>query len=449
MRQPGGGTVEISADPGSTIDPAAPSSPSAPPTYLPLSAINSDQGQLWFAQLAADPGLLTGLLRETYGFAGTVVSDYFSVAFLHTLHGVAGTRGEAAALALRAGIDVELPTADCYGGPLLAALADGTVDMAVADRAVRRVLTQKCELGLLDPDWSPDPEAAAGPVTLDDSESRSLARDVARRSVVLLANQGTLPLAPGQRIAVAGPRSHEASAMLGCYSFPQHVGVHHPGLPLGIEVPTVLDALRADPAGYTVSFAEGCPVLGRDDAGLAAATAAASAADVCVAVLGDRSGLFGRGTSGEGCDAADLRLPGRQEELLEALLATGTPVVLVLLAGRPYGLSRQASRLAAAVCGFYPGEEGRGRAGRRPERAGQPVRPPAGQLPGRGLDPAGHLPRGPAGPAQPGQHHRSDPAVPLRPWAVLRPGHLGRGQIQLTAAVAGRRLLPVHGDAPQ
>jgi beta-glucosidase len=307
---------------------------------------------------AADPGLLTGLLRETYGFTGTVVSDYFSVAFLHTLHGVAGTRAEAAALALRAGIDVELPTADCYGGPLLAALADGTVDIAEADRAVRRVLTQKCELGLLDPDWSADPEAAAGAVTLDDSESRSLARDVARRSVVLLANQGTLPLAPGQRIAVVGPRSHEASAMLGCYSFPQHVGVHHPGLPLGIEVPTVLDALRADPARYTVSYAEGCPVLGGDDAGLAAAAAAAGAADVCVAVLGDRSGLFGRGTSGEGCDAADLRLPGRQEELLEALLATGTPVVLVLLAGRPYDLSRQAGRLAAAVCGFYPGEEG-------------------------------------------------------------------------------------------
>ena len=307
---------------------------------------------------AADPGLLTSLLRETYGFTGTVVSDYFSVAFLHTLHGVAGTRAEAAALALRAGIDVELPTVDCYGDPLLAALADGTADIAEADRAVRRVLTQKCELGLLDPDWSPDPEAAAGAVTLDDSESRSLARDVARRSVVLLANQGTLPLAPGQRIAVVGPRSHEASAMLGCYSFPQHVGVHHPGLPLGVEVPTVLDALRADPARYVVSYAEGCPVLGGDDAGLAAAAAAASAADVCVAVLGDRSGLFGRGTSGEGCDAADLRLPGRQEELLEALLATGTPVVLVLLAGRPYELSRQAGRLAAAVCGFYPGEEG-------------------------------------------------------------------------------------------
>ena len=94
--------------------------------------------------------------------------------------------------------------------------------------------------------------------------------------------------------------------------------MHHPDVPLGIEVPTVLDALRADPAGYAVTYAQGCPVLGGDDAGLAAAAAAAGAADVCVAVLGDLAGLFGRGTSGEGCDAADLRLPGRQEELLDA-----------------------------------------------------------------------------------------------------------------------------------
>ncbi len=99
-------------------------------------------------------------------------------------------------------------------------------------------------------------------------------------------------------------------------------------------------------------------MLGGDDAGIAAAARAAREADVCVAVLGDRAGLFGHGTSGEGCDAADLRLPGRQEELLDALLDTGTPVVLVLLCGRPYELSRQAGRLAAAVCGFFPGEEG-------------------------------------------------------------------------------------------
>jgi beta-xylosidase len=352
--------------------------------------------------VAADSGLLTGRLREELGFTGTVVSDYFSVAFLHTLHAVAGSRAEAAELALRAGIDVELPTVDCFGEPLRAAVEAGLVDEALVDRAAERVLRQKCELGLLDAGWSPDPGPAPGPgpaaepgpdsgavraaasgagpradgaapgagraadegggsedgFVLDDEPSRALAREVARRSVVLLQNDGTLPLRPGARVAVVGPRADGADAMMGCYSFPLHVGAHHPDVPLGIEVPTVLDALRADPAGYEISYAQGCPVTGGEDAGLAEAVAVARNADVCLAVLGDLAGLFGRGTSGEGCDAPTLRLPGRQPELLAALLDTGTPVVLVLLVGRPYELDGQAGRLAATVCGFFPGEEG-------------------------------------------------------------------------------------------
>ncbi|WP_346623528.1 glycoside hydrolase family 3 N-terminal domain-containing protein [Blastococcus montanus] len=308
---------------------------------------------------AGDPALLTSLLRDTYGFTGTVVADYFSIAFLQSLHGVAGSPAEAAALALEAGIDVELPTVACYGEPLVAAVRSGAVDEALVDRALRRVLLQKCELGLLDADWSPDsPAVVDGEVTLDPDESRVVARELARRSVVLLANDGTLPLQAGQRLAVVGPRADTAQAMLGCYSFPMHVGVHHPGVPVGVDIPTLAQALKESPAAYDVVVAEGCPVLGGDDAGIEAAAHAAAGADVCVAVLGDQAGLFGNGTSGEGCDAVDLRLPGRQEELLEALLATGTPVVLVLLSGRPYDLSRQVDRLAAVVCGFFPGEEG-------------------------------------------------------------------------------------------
>ena len=307
----------------------------------------------------ADHALLTGILRGGCEFTGTIVSDYFAVSFLHRLHAVAGSRGEAAGLALQAGVDVELPTVDCYGDPLLAAVAAGSIDEALIDRAAARVLTQKCELGLLDPGWAPEqPAPDDEPLDLDDAESRALAGELARRSVVLLRNDGILPLRPGQRVAVVGPRADEAGAMVGCYSFPAHVGVHYPALPVGVDVPTVLDALRADPAGYALTRAQGCPVLGGSDAGIAAAAAVARDAEVCVAVLGDRAGMFGAGTSGEGCDAADLRLPGRQEQLLDALLDTGTPVILVLLAGRPYELSRQADRLAAAICGFFPGEEG-------------------------------------------------------------------------------------------
>jgi beta-glucosidase len=122
--------------------------------------------------------------------------------------------------------------------------------------------------------------------------------------------------------------------MLGCYSFPMHVLVHYDDIDPGVEIRSVRDAL-AD--SHEVTYAPGCPVLGGTDEQIAEAVAAAAGADVCVAVLGDQSGLFGNGTSGEGCDVADLRLPGRQEELLEALLATGTPVVAVLLVVRPPG----------------------------------------------------------------------------------------------------------------
>jgi beta-glucosidase len=305
--------------------------------------------------VGADPALLTDLLRERLGFDGTVVADYFSVTFLETLHHVAGDPGEAAALALAAGIDVELPTVRCFGEPLVDAVARGAVAEALIDRAAERVLRQKCELGLLDEDWVPVP---AGEPVLDPPQGRALARRLAERSIVLLHNDGTLPLPLGARLAVVGPRADERNALLGCYAFPVHVGAHHPDVPTGIDIPTVLEALRADPAGFDVGYALGCPVVGGDDADIAAAAAAAAGADVCVAVLGDEAGLFGRGTSGEGCDAVDLRLPGRQEELLEALLDTGTPVVAVLLVGRPYDLSRQVDRLAAIVCGFYAGEEG-------------------------------------------------------------------------------------------
>ena len=306
---------------------------------------------------AADSWLFTELLRGTLGFTGTVVSDYFSVSFLQTLHGVAAGPGDAARLALTAGIDVELPTINCYGEPLLDEIRSGRVDIGVVDRAVERVLRQKVELGLLDAGWSADvPASSTGSIDLDDHYSRALSREVAEKSVVLLANDGTLPIPAGKRLSVIGPRADDRTAMLGCYSFPMHVGTQHPQVPIGLDLPTVLEAVRDK--GFASTYKLGCPVLGGTDEDITAAVAAARNSDVCVAVLGDLAGLFGRGTSGEGCDAADLRLPGRQEELLEALLRTGTPVVLVLLVGRPYELSRQIDRLAAVVCGFFPGEEG-------------------------------------------------------------------------------------------
>ncbi|MEQ7125932.1 glycoside hydrolase family 3 N-terminal domain-containing protein [Actinopolymorpha sp. B11F2] len=307
---------------------------------------------------AADASLLTDLLRTTWGFDGTVVADYFGVSFLELLHGVARSPAEAAGLALAAGVDVELPTVRCYREPLLDAVRSGEVREELVDLAAARVLRQKCELGLLDADWDPVPPANPDDIDLDPPEARATARTLAEESVVLLANSGTLPLPPEPRLALVGPLAADPMAMVGCYSFPSHVGSKHPDLSLGVEIPSVLDAIRKELPRATVDHMAGCTVSDPDVSGIAAAVEVASRADVCVAVVGDRAGLFGRGTSGEGCDAEDLRLPGVQAELLEALLATATPVVVVVLAGRPYALGAFADRAAAVVQAFFPGAEG-------------------------------------------------------------------------------------------
>ncbi|GAA2719637.1 glycoside hydrolase family 3 N-terminal domain-containing protein [Cellulomonas aerilata] len=322
--------------------------------------------------VAADAELLTTLLRDRWGFTGTVVADYFSVAFLHTLHGVAGDLGEAAAQALVAGIDVELPTGTAYLEPLADLVRSGVVAESVVDRALHRVLAQKERLGLLDATFDPD---AVGDVDLDPQPHRELAARIAEESVILLTNDGSLPLAAGRKVAVVGPNADVTNALFGCYSFANHVLAQHPSFELGLEVATLREALGTELG--EVTYAKGCDVLGDDTSGFAAAVAAADDADVVVAVMGDLAGLFGRGTSGEGCDADSLELPGVQRGLVEALLGTGTPVVLVLLTGRPYAVDWAVERCAAVVQAFFPGQEG-----------AQAV---AGVLSGR-VNPSGHLP---------------------------------------------------------
>ncbi len=311
--------------------------------------------------VAADPTLLTDLLREKWGFDGVVVSDYFAVAFLQIMHAVATDRSEAAALALRAGIDVELPTGDAYLGPLAKAVRSGAVEESLVDRSVLRVLAQKEELGLLDADFSTPPTS----IDLDSPRHREVARRLAEESIVLLTNDGTLPLTPRDGrapvVAVVGPNADSPEALMGCYSFANHVLVHHPDMPLGFEILSLTESLRAAMPDASIRSAVGCAVEGDDDSGFAEAVELAADADVVIVAVGDRAGLFGRGTVGEGNDSESLELPGVQRRLVEALVATGTPVVLVLLTGRPYAIRwavEGASAPAAVVQAFFPGEEG-------------------------------------------------------------------------------------------
>lgn len=304
--------------------------------------------------VAADESLLTGVLRDAWGFDGVVVADYFGVAFLHLLHGVAADLGEAAALALAAGVDVELPTGDAYLAPLKARIESGAVPLSLVDRAVTRALSQKERLGLLDARFEGEPPSG---IDLDSPAHREVARRLAEESVVLVSNNGSLPLTGSERLAVIGPNAHRSQALFGCYSFANHVLSQRPGVPMGFDAPTVLEALTGEWSG-DVTFAAGCAIDDDDRSGFDEAVSLAKASDVAVVVVGDNAGLFGRGTVGEGCDRDDLDLPGVQRQLVEAVLATGTPVVMVMMTGRPYAVGWAIDQCAAVVQAFFPGEEG-------------------------------------------------------------------------------------------
>ncbi|MEO7446700.1 MAG: glycoside hydrolase family 3 N-terminal domain-containing protein, partial [Humibacillus sp.] len=348
----------------------------------------------------ADPWLLTEVLRDTWGFTGTVVSDYWAVPFLAQMHRVAADMDDAGVLALTAGIDVELPDTLGFGQQLVARVEAGQLDEAIVDRAAERVLRQKVELGLLDPDWTPEGSVVrAEQVQLDSTANRALAREMAERSIVLLDARTGLPLAgPGRTapatVALVGPASDDPRTFMGCYAFPNHVLPRYPSRGLGIEVPSLADALAAELPEAQMLRARGCGTSGTDRSGFAAALEAARAADVCVVAVGDRAGLFGHGTSGEGCDAPDLTLPGVQADLVRELVATGTPVVIVVVSGRPYALGEFADSAAGLVQAFMPGEEG-----------GCAI---AGVLSGR-VQPSGHLP------VQVPRHPGSQPSTYLQP----------------------------------
>ncbi|GAB3160719.1 glycoside hydrolase family 3 N-terminal domain-containing protein [Microbispora hainanensis] len=324
--------------------------------------------------------LLGDVLRGEWGFEGTVVSDYFAVDDLHSYHHFAGDKRQAAVLALTAGVDVELPATDAYGAALTQALDQGEAGEAELDQAVSRVLRHKFELGLFE-----NPYVDEAAVTVDAAPHREVALEIARRSLVLLKNDAMLPLRPGTgtdagteagTVALIGPNADDARHLLGDYSFAAHVeslmqARERKGLlgqtmtipdDLEIEestdgVPTVRDELAAR-LGDRLRYARGCDVVGTSRDGFAEAVAAAAAADVAVLVLGDRSGLTTEATTGESRDRSSLELPGVQEDLVRAVVATGTPVVAVLVAGRPVGGDFLHENCAAVLLAWLPGQTG-------------------------------------------------------------------------------------------
>lgn len=337
-----------------------------------LAAMMNAYPELDGEVVAASHRILTDLLRGELGFDGLLVSDYEAIAMLQNFHKIAPNPGCAAGLALNAGLDVELPTIVCYGEPLKAALQNGEVNLELVDLAVERHLRKKIELGLFE-----NPYVDEGKVleVFETPAQRELAREIARKTMVLLKNDGLLPLSKSIRsLAVIGPNAHDGRNQLGDYSYaamsqlmkwkaPENSAFVHNDLETlsrsDVKVTTVLDGIRALVSSDTaVHYAHGLDALDDDNHGFEGALRAARMAEAVVLVLGDRSGLTPECTTGETRDSSDLKLPGRQEELAKALLATGKPVAVVLITGRPYALSALSESASAILEAWLPGEEG-------------------------------------------------------------------------------------------
>ncbi|RZF29687.1 beta-glucosidase [Paraburkholderia sp. UYCP14C] len=328
-----------------------------------------------------DRALLNDTLREKWGFDGLVVADYAGVDLLYSHHAVARDSASAAALAFNSGLDVELPGHEC-AVHLKEALERNEITEATIDTAVSRVLRVKFQLGLFE-----NPYVDVERVDVKSAAAGDTAYQVAVQSAVLLHNQGdVLPLdANGaDKIAVIGPTADDPLALLAGYSFPVHL--INSGEQSTAAISTPLRSLRALLGNERVIHAQGCDIIkerragapvfpgdvsldltgdahcdeliSKDTDGIAAAVEAARQAGVALVFVGDLAGLFQSGTVGEGSDTDSLDLPGVQQALLQAVVDSGTPTVVVMTGGRPYNLGGLEDRIAAQIMAFAPGERG-------------------------------------------------------------------------------------------
>ena len=295
---------------------------------------------------------LSDVLRHELDFKGIVVSEGEGFGTL-IYEGLAPTQKEAGALALRAGVDLNITYEPAYMGPLIESVEQGRIPMALIDRAVRRVLELKFHLGLFEHPYA-DVEHAKQVV--HSPEHQRLALDAAREGIVLLRNESNLlPLTKTLKsIAVIGPNADNASNLFGDYSpsvVPQHVAA-------------ILEEIKAKVSPKTrVVHAKGCSINDQDKSGFQQAVQAAKSADVAIVIVGEQARREGEKdrpppTDGEGYDVASLDLTGVQEDLVRAIQATGTPTVLVLVNGRPLSIRWEADHIPAILEAWEPGEQG-------------------------------------------------------------------------------------------
>ncbi len=312
--------------------------------------------------------LLTEILRDEWGFEGIVVSDYNAIVMLMDYHHIVNDKGQAACLALKAGLDMELPATDCYGTPLLEAVQTGQLDLSFVDLAVRRILLLKFRLGLFE---DPFVDPAQALQSFGRLEQSALAYRTALESMVLLKNEaGMLPLSPETAsIAVIGPNATIQRNMFGDYSYTAFTALMDGGelppeksnfperIPEGML--SILDSIRQKVSTNSkVDYAPGCEGEAYSCGAIAQAVEVARESQVAILVVGGKSGLTKDSTSGELRDRANLGLPGDQEALVRAVLQTGTPVVLVLVDGRPAAIPELVEDARAVLEAWLPGEQG-------------------------------------------------------------------------------------------
>lgn len=305
--------------------------------------------------------LLQEVLRKSWNFNGVVFSDLFSINALFATHHVAADPAEAAALALKAGVDIDL-SGYSYGGFLKEALQRGLITEDDIDRAVHRVLQLKYDLGLFE---NPYVDETLAEQKVGSAENTQLAKQVALESAVLLINDGILPFDENiKKVAVIGPNADNMYNQLGDYTTSQDPD----------RIVTVLEGLR-EKGRAEVVYAKGCSIREEKDADLEAAVKVAQSADAVVLVVGGSSARDFKASfkapntatadeyisdmeCGEGYDRCTLDLLGKQTELMERVFATGKPTVVVYIEGRPLNKNLAAEKANALLTLWYPGMEG-------------------------------------------------------------------------------------------
>lgn len=298
-----------------------------------MSAFNDIGG----SPASANAFTLRTILREEWGWPGVVISDFNAIGeLLH--HGVAADMKDAARLAILAGVDIDMESG-AYADHLAELVEEGTVPLSVVDEAVRRVLRLKVSLGLFEAPFTD--EALSGRMILR-GDFRAHALEVARQSMVLLKNESNLlPLQPGKvRLALVGPLADNRSDLLGAWASAGRAE----------DAETLLEGIRRYLPETDIAYAPGCSLDGAAAEDFSAAAAATQNADVILLAVGE-----GTAMSGEAHSRAHLGLPGRQQELVDALAATGKPIVVILLTGRPLVVPRLVEQAGALLVAWHGG----------------------------------------------------------------------------------------------